>query len=387
MLTTKPSLCTGCSACAQICPKKCITMQADDEGFLRPVVDERACIHCGRCQQACPIVSPQKAPNANTIACAAINTDEDTRMHSTSGGVFTLLCRWVLEQGGVVFGAAYDADFRVVHCRIEDPADLHRLRGAKYAQSTIGNTYAEAKRLLRSGRYVLFSGTPCQIGGLRSYLGREEERLILVDLICHGVPSPKVWQHYVDYRSKQDADGQRPAQINLRSKVTGWPRYSIRFEYPSSAVYAAPNGEDPYLKGFIADLYLRPSCYECAFKGVTRASDFTLGDYWGVWGQLPEYHDGKGTSLVFVHTEKAKKIWAELAPRMKYCEVDASAAITGNPSAVTSSPPNEKRAQFFQQYQAADFAALVEELCPPPVERKPSLLRRIVRKVRHMLKG
>ncbi|MBQ9082390.1 MAG: Coenzyme F420 hydrogenase/dehydrogenase, beta subunit C-terminal domain [Clostridia bacterium] len=379
-------ICTGCGACAQICPKKCIDMIPDAEGFLRPVIREAECIHCGRCRKVCPLCTPQSKPDTQPVAYAAINTDETTRMNSTSGGVFTLLCQWVLERGGVVFGAAYDVDFRVMHCRVDNLSDLHRLRGAKYAQSRIGETFAEAKQLLRSGRYVLFSGTPCQIGGLRSYLGREEERLILVDLICHGAPSPKVWQHYIDHRCDRDASGQRPEQINLRSKVTGWPRYSIRFEYPDGTVYSAPNGQDPYLKGFIADLYLRPSCYACAFKGMARASDFTLGDYWGVWGQMPEYHDGKGTSLVLLHTGKAKTLWAELSSRMKYGEAPVSAAIGGNPSAVTSAPYNERRAQFFCRYEAEDFEALVEELCPPPVEQKPSLVRRIVRKVRRMLK-
>jgi coenzyme F420-reducing hydrogenase beta subunit len=361
-------------------------MQADEEGFLHPVVDETACIHCGRCRQVCPLTSSPNTPGVNTIACAAINTDEDTRMKSTSGGVFTLLCQWVLERGGVVFGAAYDADFRVVHCRVETIDELYRLCGAKYAQSDVGNCFAEVKQLLRNGRYVLFSGTPCQVGGLRSYLGREEERLILVDLICHGVPSPKVWQHYIDYRSTQDADGQRPVQINLRSKVTGWPKYSVRFEYDGT-VYSAQNGQDPYLTGFIADLYLRPSCYDCAFKGVVRASDFTLGDYWGVWTQLPEYHDEKGTSLVLLHTDKAKRIWTELKPQMKCRETEALMSIEGNPSAIKSSPCNKERAEFFLRYKTTDFAKLVEELCPPPVEQKPSLLRRVIRKMRRILQG
>ena len=382
----RPELCTGCGACAAICPKGCIQMSPDGEGFLRPVMDAQACIDCSRCQKACPIIESPSLPDDRTIAYASINTDEQTRYSSTSGGVFTLLCRWVLERGGVVFGAAYDADFNVVHYPVDTIENLHKLRGAKYSQSSLGNTYSKVRANLNQGRYVLFSGTPCQVGGLVSFLGKHYANLILVDLICHGVPSPKVWKHYINYRGEQDASGSKPSCINLRSKETGWPGYSIRFDYPGGKVYTATNSQDPYLRGFVGNLYLRPSCYNCNFKGSVRLSDFTLGDYWGVWSQLPEYHDGKGTSLVLLHTEKAKSIWEDILCDCKYCEVDISTALAVNPSARLSPPAQENRELFFQRYGREDFSTLVSELCPIPIRKKQSIIYRMAKKIWNYIK-
>lgn len=382
----KPELCTGCGACVAACPVGCIRTIPDAEGFLRPDTDTQACIGCNRCQKVCPIMERRSLPDGGTIAYAAINTDEQTRYGSTSGGVFTLLACWVLEHGGIVFGAAYDDDFNVVHCPAEHPGDLLRLRGAKYAQSRLGDTYRQVQSCLKNGRYVLFSGTPCQVGGLLSFLGEKYEKLILVDLICHGVPSPKVWQHYIDYRREQDAGGLKPVSINLRSKETGWPGYSVRFDYPGGKAYAAASSQDPYLRGFVGNLYLRPSCYNCNFKGSVRLSDFTLGDYWGVWSQLPEYHDGKGTSLVLLHTEKAKSIWKDMSGDCKYCEVGISTALTENPSALVSPPDKEKRVLFFDRYGQEDFSALVSGLYPIPAAQKQSFILRAVKRIRNFIK-
>lgn len=377
----KPELCTGCGACATICPRECIRMIPDGEGFLRPVVDTQACVSCGCCQKVCPIIESPGIPNEATIAYASINTDEQVRYSSTSGGVFSLLCCWVLKRGGIVFGAVYDDDFNVVHYPVESIMNLHKLRGAKYSQSSLGSTYSKVQTNLNNGRYVLFSGTPCQVGGLVSFLGKHYDNLILVDLICHGVPSPKVWKHYIRYRGERDASGSKPTGINLRSKETGWPGYSIRFDYPDGGLYTATNSQDPYLRGFVGNLYLRPSCYNCNFKGSVRLSDFTLGDYWGVWSQLPQYHDGKGTSLVLLHTEKAKSIWEDIAGDCKYSEVDVSTALTENPSALLSPTIKEDRGRFFDRYGHEDFSALVSELCPLPGCRKQPFIQRIAKKI------
>lgn len=379
-------LCTGCGACAASCPVGCIRMEPDAEGFLQPAVDSDKCISCNRCQKACPILNKTGLASGKTIAYAAINEDEAVRLHSTSGGVFSMLCRWVLDREGVVFGAVYDKDFQVIHCQVDHSEDLNKLQGAKYAQSNLGDTFIRVKSNLTEGRYVLFSGTPCQVGGLLSFLDKPYDKLILVDLICHGVPSPKVWQHYIDYRRKQDADGLSPVYINLRSKETGWPGYSIRFEYPDGKVYSAPNSQDPYLRGFVGNLYLRSSCHHCQFKGITRQSDFTLGDYWGVWSQLPEYHDGKGTSLVLLHSEKAHSIWNDLSSELRLSKVDPNQALTENPSALVSSACSQARALFFSRYQTEDFSALVRELYPIPTAPKHSIVHRVAKKFRNLFK-
>ena len=379
----KKELCNGCTACANICPKGCITMSPDEEGFLRPAIDAADCVDCGLCQKICPILREPVSAVSETIACAAINQDEEIRANSTSGGIFTLLCKWVLNQGGVVFGAAYNDCFEVVHCQAETAQEIAKIRGAKYAQSRLDGTFKQVASYLKNDRYVLFSGTPCQVGGLVSFLGETHDKLILVDLVCHGVPSPKVWEHYIRYRGKQDAKGEIPAAINLRSKETGWPGYSTRFDYSDGQYYSASNSQDPYLRGFVGNLYLRASCYDCRFKGISRQSDFTLADYWGVWDQLPEYHDGKGTSLVLLHTEKAKALWAAVAEHMQYSEVDVVSALAGNPSATVSSPLPDRREEFFERYENEDFRELVKELIPPKTAATPpSAFKRLLRKVK-----
>lgn len=375
----KQELCNGCGACAAVCTAGCIQMLADAEGFLRPVIRPENCIDCNRCQRVCPVLAQENTANGTTVAYAAIHTDADIRYGSTSGGVFSLLCQWIFERGGIVYGAAYDEKFDVVHCPAENMEQVHKLRGAKYAQSYLNDCYTQVRRQLEAGRYVLFSGTPCQVGGLRAYLGKDYEKLLLVDLICHGVPSPKVWQHYIAYRSIQDAQGEKPAAINLRSKETGWPRYSIRFDYPSGQFYSAYNFQDPYLRGFVGNLCLRPSCYDCRFKGDTRISDFTLGDYWGVWDQRPEYHDEKGTSLVLLHTEKAKQCWEQIAGQLKAEQVDVQEALKDNPSALESSKRPSARELFFACYENEDFLQLITRILPVKKEMKKTIWYKLIR--------
>lgn len=338
-------------------------MAADAEGFLRPQVDTERCVACGACQEVCPVLHPAAYDN-DTVAYAAIHKNSAIRMESTSGGVFSVLCQWVFDHGGVVFGAAYADDFSVEHRYIQSMDELSTLRTAKYAQSQIGDSLQRVKKFLADGRYVLFSGTPCQTGGLRAFLRRDYEKLILVDLICHGVPSPAVWSKYIDYRSKTDASGAAPESINLRDKETGWPGYSARFIYENGVSYSARNTEDPYLRCFVGNLCLRPACYDCRFKGGSRCSDFTLGDYWGVWNQFPEYDDGKGTSLVLLHSERARSLWQEFGTQMRSCQIPLPECLNENPSALVSPALPEKRSSFMERYKNEDFKRLVQELLP-----------------------
>ena len=359
-------------------------MKTDEEGFLYPALEEEHCISCGLCGKSCPVVNPKPAV-IKTKAYAAVNSDYDIRNNSTSGGIFTLLTKAVLQKNGVVFGAAYNPDFSVSHRYTETEEGLQRFCGAKYVQSDIGKSYRQARSFLNENRYVLFSGTPCQIAGLQSFLGKAYEKLICVDLICHGIPSPEVWQDYIDYRAKADNNGIRPEAINLRSKTTGWQRYSVEFRY-SEKTYSKQFADDPYMYGYIRDLYTRPTCFDCKFKGLQRNSDFTLGDYWGIESQHPELNDGMGTSLVLVHSEKAALMWNEIADWMRFKEVDPETAIQWNPMAVQSTPYQEKRNEFFVRYKEEDFERLVWELVPKSVPLKNSLLRRIKNKIRRVIK-
>ena len=232
MLATK-EYCTGCTACASICPKGSIAMEADENGFLYPVIDAERCVDCGLCERSCAVINPLEKPKNEPLAYAAYTKDEAVRTESSSGGVFTELAKVVLAEKGAVFGATYNHQFEVVHICVENEDGLKHLRGAKYAQSNLQGVFSEAKYRLDHGQKVLFSGTPCQVGGLKAYLRKDYSNLITVDFVCHSVPSPMAWRQYVKYRAQKDNAGRLPAAINLRSKKTGWSRYqySNLFEY------------------------------------------------------------------------------------------------------------------------------------------------------------
>ena len=376
-----PKLCTGCTACAAACSAGCISMVQDEEGFRRPVTDASRCVECGLCTRACPVLNAPET-HATPRAFAARNQDESVRAQSTSGGVFTLLAEHTLKKGGVVFGAAYDDNFRVAHRMVERAEDLAALRGAKYAQSDLGDSFRQVKAQLSAGREVLFSGTPCQIAGLRSYLGREEERLLLVDLVCHGVPSPAVWEQYLQQKNADE----RPVSVNQRSKVSGWSTYSVDIRWADGKQYLASNREDPYLRAFVGDLCLRPSCHQCSCKGLNRPADFTLGDFWGVWDLLPAMSDNKGTSIVLVHSPKAQALWDALTPRMTVQEVDAQRCMEQNPAALRPAACDEaKRSTFLRRFAAEDMGTLTDELLPRP-GAAVELARRVAGKLKRMLK-
>lgn len=369
--------CTGCHVCASICPKNCIQMQETGEGFLFPVIDTAKCIQCSRCEKVCPVLQKLKG-DQHTLAFAVKSKNSDERENSTSGGVFPLLAEWTLNKGGIVFGAAYDEDFAVRHVAVADRKMLCLLQGAKYTQSVIGTSFREAEKELKSGRQVLFSGTPCQCAGLKSYLGKDYDNLLLVDLICHGVPSPKVWQNYIDYRSLKENGGKRPVKINMRSKSSGWSRYgySTEFDYGNGKVTRIHNSQDLFMKAFVGNICLRSSCSDCKAKGVERCTDVTLGDYWGIWNQHPEFDDNKGTSVVFVHSQKGRMIMEQLQDEMDCLEVEIEDAYKENGSLINSSAAHPARAEFFERVTADNFEELIHKYFPQE-SRRAGILQKI----------
>lgn len=381
MITIKENKnCNGCYACATICPKNCISMVVDEEGFWYPKVNLDLCVDCGLCEKTCPILSKDISLHKSTKAYAAISKKEDVRKESSSGGIFSEIAEWVLERNGVVFGAAFETDFSVQHTYVENPEQLHIFRGSKYVQSKIGDTYSEAKRFLDSGRWVLFSGTPCQIGGLLAFLNKPYEHLLTLDLACHGVPSPKVWQTYLKYRKEKN--GMPLSKVSFRSKITGWKHYSMECAFEQTAQYFKPYGQDAYFQAFLANLSLRPSCYDCAFKSLMRQSDFMLADFWGIEKLHPEMDDDKGTSLVFVNTSKAEMVLEDIEQRLILLETSAEQSARYN-SAIYSSvafPKNRKR--FFQTiFKERDFEKSVNKCV------KVSFSRRCLGKIKRILKG
>lgn len=383
MLAEK-SLCMGCGSCAMVCPYHCITMDEDKEGFLYPNIDLQRCVSCGLCEKSCPILIKNVKEIYNTKSFAAQNRNEEIRGNSSSGGVFYSLALSIINQGGAVCAAKYSKNFEVIHCIANTKEQLLDYCGSKYAQSRLGQCYVEIKQLLCQGCKVLFVGTPCQVAGLQAFLKRPYDNLLLVDMICHGVPSPLVWNNYLKERQQLDANGSKLIAVNLRDKSTGWSNYSysVRFEYQNGNVYSVQQNNDTFMQGFIANLYLRPSCSNCKFKGIERCSDITLGDCWGIWNQYPEFDDNNGTSLVMIHSKKGMKIWKDILPSFRSLEISNEQAVQYNPSAMHSSEAAYMRKAFFENLlQGRRVSDLIQIYLTKQNKGKVSIVHRIMNKI------
>lgn len=347
-------------------------MRFDNQGFLFPHIHSDQCVNCGLCKKVCPVLHPP-AVFYQTNAFAVKNNNDLERSRSASGGFFPVLANYTLAQGGIVFGAAWNDDFTVRHIGISEPDKLYMIQSAKYSQSHLHCSFQEIEYTLKTGRIVLFSGTPCQCAGLKSYLHVEYENLITVDLVCHGMPSSKVWKYYIDNRSKLENNGVRPQKINLRSKVTGWSHYaySVEFDYGGQKKTYIPSGEDIFMKAFIGNICLRGSCSACQAKGVNRCTDFTLGDYWGIWSQYPDFDDNYGTSLVLIHTEKGRSIFNQLDGQIISIPVDLNASYTHNPSLIQNAFPHKGREIFLSQVNIDNFSYLVSSFFSSSLSTSP----------------
>lgn len=371
--------CTGCSACASICPKQCIAMKADADGFRFPQIDATICITCGLCEQVCPVLKQPELSDSSPEAYAAYSTDEAMRLDSSSGGIFTELARTVLAQNGAVFGAAYDERFQVFHTCVEDAAGLAALRGAKYSQSNLGDSFQDAKKRLESGQNVLFSGTPCQIAGLKSFLRKKYANLITVDFVCHGVPSPMAWEAYVHHRALMDQGGTLPKRINLRSKETGWSRYrySNLFLYPNGSSHVTGSGESLFMKLFVGDFINRESCASCPFKGYSRVSDLTIGDFWGIWDIAPEMDDDHGTSVVLVHSDAGRAAFDAIQARCKAMPLPLAQTSAQNSSMLVCSQSSPLRAEALARIRNGNIQSCEEFFEKPKVSAVQKLKRKI----------
>ena len=352
--------CTGCYACLNTCPQSCITMKDDFEGFWYPVVDYNKCINCGLCENVCPVIHKIQE-NTEPRAYACINKNEIIRLESSSGGIFTLVAEHVIDNNSVVFGASFDKGFTVVHSYVESKEDLEKFRGSKYVQSKIGDAYKQAELFLREGKQVLFSGTPCQVAGLKSFLQREYDNLLCIDVVCHGVPSPKVWERYISYH--ENRAGASVKRIAFRRKDNGWKRYSISLSFNNDTEYIETFDGDLYMRAFLKNVCLRPSCYACNFKTLHRQSDITLADFWGIQNLLPKMDDDKGTSLVFINSVRGESVFKKIKDKILCEEVDINKAVEYNLSAIKSVEKNPKRDKFFKELDQVPFDQLVKKYC------------------------
>lgn len=351
------SQCVGCFGCSNACPVQCISMIEDKEGFLYPHVDYTTCISCFKCIRVCPVIEPPRNyEKTESFVCKNISTEE--KLKSSSGSVFTELAKRVLSINGTVFGAVFDENFNVVHKGIDKILDLELLRGSKYVQSAINNTYSEVKTLVCEGKPVLFSGTPCQIAGLEAFLGKKYDNLIMVDFICHGVPSPKVFKKYLTHVVKSDKSG--IISVDFRSKINGWKNFSMNIK-TKNLDYCQDLTKDVYLRGFLKDLYLRPSCHHCKFKTALRISDITMADAWGACKVFPELDDDLGLSLIVVHSLKGNQIFSEARNNLDVHSVELESLLPFNLAMNQSSKPHKNRDVFFSRFDLEPISTLIED--------------------------
>ena len=333
--------CCGCGACAQRCPRQCITMQTDKEGFAYPVVDTKQCCDCGLCDKVCPVINrlPARPPVATY---AATNCNQAVREESSSGGIFTLLA---INKGGIVFGAAFNERWAVEHTFADNIDDIKKFRGSKYVQSNIGGSYSVAEKFLKEGKEVLFSGTPCQIAGLKRFLRKEYKNLKTVDFLCHGTPSPLVWEKYLNEVCSAN-DITTISDIQFRNKAEGWKKFSLQITYTGNdgkeKIFREPLNKNLYMRCFLGDLCLRPSCYQCPARSGKSGSDITLGDLWGAEQICPEIDDDKGLSLVLQRKECG-------LPHFDKTPIPHSEALKHNPVIERDVREPKRRKKFFSK--------------------------------------
>lgn len=374
--------CMGCHACFNICPQDCISMESDNEGFLYPIVNYNKCIKCGLCVEVCPIINIKEMHKIDVLAYACINKNESIRLNSSSGGIFTLIGEEIIDNGGVVFGARFDNDFSVIHSYVETKEKLMEFRGSKYVQSIIGNTYKDAKEFLDQGRIVLFTGTPCQIAGLKTYLRKDYDKLICQDIICQGVPSPMVWKQYLECRVKNQVKGNNIIDASFRSKDESWKQYKMKIRFESDDFYQEKKDKDNYLRIFMKFLSIRPACFKCKFKEDYRKSDITLADFWGIQDLEPSMDDDKGTSLILINTTKGQELLDTIKDRIIYKEIKLVDAIKNNPMYSKSIPYNDLRNDFFEELASDDFDTIAMKYLKEPMVRVfLNFAKRIYRKL------
>lgn len=400
--------CCGCDACVQACPKKCISMSADTEGFLYPQVDSAICIDCGLCEKVCPVIN-QEEPREPLAVYAAKNNNEKIRLKSSSGGIFTLLAEQIIADGGVVFGARFNEKWEVVHDYTETIEGLEPFRGSKYVQSVIGDNFIKAKQFLTDGRKVLFSGTPCQIAGLKKFLRKEYENLLTVEVVCHGVPSPMVWRDYLDYKRAERAAGKNSVSsslnelpvitgISFRDKTNGWKKFGFKICYAASK--AAENSvsksastanceitsfnDDLFMKGFLKNIYLRPSCYHCAARQGKSGADISIADYWGVQNFHKFIDDDKGVGLVLINSSKGLLYNNRINTNQECIVSNYTSASLSNPCIIRSVAAPKFRMEFWQLYKQYNIDAIdiiFKKLKPSLIQRWIKVFKQVVKKI------
>ena len=353
--------CCGCGACLQKCPKKAITLEYDKEGFWYPHIDKEKCVDCGLCIKVCHLLSDNYNPNETETKASycAYNKSDEIMKDSSSGGIFWLLVEYALSKGGVVYGAVAE-DFNVFHRRGETAEECVAFRKSKYLQSDTKNTYVEAQADLKAGRFVLYSGTPCQIAGLYSFLGKKYDNLITCEVVCHGVPSRAAFDKWLDELTQKN-NGIRPVSMVWRDKVQGWGPNRITYAFEDGHTWTCTSRDNLFQKGFLNNLYLRPSCYECKYARLPRIADISLADFWGYKGELKIVNDNKGLSIVILSSESAVKIFKVISCKMVKKTEDIEDIKKCSRHVWITPLTNTRRGSFFRLIEEIGFVDAAEK--------------------------
>ena len=371
--------CCGCGLCASICPKHCIEMVEDEEGFVYPKVNEDLCINCGLCNKSCPILS-YSSRNFESPACAlAYSKNNEIRETSSSGGIFSELALYILKHNGIVYGASVEEEARVKHVRINSVEQLERLKGSKYVQSEMNEVYKNVKEDLENEKKVLFTGTPCEIAALNTFLKEDYNNLYTCDLICHGVPSHKIFRKYLNeieekYKSKVQ-------KVYFRNKDDGWANFKTKIFFENGDFYSCRADKDLYMKSFLKNASLRPSCYDCKFSKIPRCADLTLGDYWGVEKVHPELNDDKGISMIVINSKKGEELLNNIKKSIVLQKgEELENFIKFNPCLCGSVKPNPNRENFFKDVDKYSMEKLEKKYL-----REKITLKYIIKRIKKII--
>ena len=374
--------CTGCGACINACPRSIIAMEADSEGFVYPKIAAEECINCHLCEKSCPMLKERSAVcNAYEgyprFYAGQLKSKKDL-LEVSSGGAFWAFSQAIIDVGGVIYGAVQENVDHIYHFRADEPNGIKRIRRSKYFQSDIGLTFQQAKEDLKKGLTVLFSGTGCQIAGLRGYLNKEYKNLITCDVVCHGVPSRKAWEAY--RKEKEEREGKKIANLVFRDKSAGWSHNQYMISYNDGSIEKEASTQQLFHAGYLKGLFYRPSCGSCRFASLPRVADVTLADYWKYEGRFRQQGCDLGVSLITINTEKGYKLLQQSADYLEFDTTERAQALNSCKHLDEHPSENPKRAGFFQLLNKEGYYAAAKVYVTNG--GKKTLINRLIRKIR-----
>ncbi len=364
--------CTSCFACYNICPKNAIVMKEDEEGFKYPKIDKNKCINCGLCEKVCPIINRKSEIRKNyerPKIIAAWSKDNNIRLDSTSGGVFSEIAKKIYNEGGYVCGAIYNKEWLVEHYISKDIKDLERLRSSKYLQSDMQDNFRQIKKLLETNNKVLICGSPCQISGLYNFLNKDYENLYTLDFICRGMNSPKIFKGYIQALERKYKS--EVINIKFKHKIHGWHNFSTKIDFKNGKTYIGGRYEDSYMIGYLKyNAFMRPSCYDCKFKELPRKSDITLADFWGIEKINPKLDQNKGTSMILINSNKGEKLFEAIKEELSFEEIKSERVFKENVCMKESVKETEERKKVFDNIDKFTYDQLSKKYFPEPPNLK-----------------